>query len=437
MFFNNSKNCQEILKSLDHIEKFINNEINAFDIPSNNCSGTNQQIMEKIIGISKLIQTKQQEDLTIYGEIMLCSEKLSDGFTEDRVTKITSNDKLNYIGKSINQMSEKLENNLTNIDETLTQYSQQNFTDKLNEEMFRGGKLKKLSQGINFLRGEITTNFQTTYRTSLVMQKESETLLENSSSLSNATMTQAASLEETAAAIEEITATISSNTKTATTMSSYGEEVKKSIQNGMNLTQKTLQAMNEINDSTSEVHEAINIIDQIAFQTNILSLNAAVEAATAGEAGKGFAVVAQEVRNLATRSAQAAKDIKDLVESASVKANEGKGIADKMTDGYNELNKNITNTIELIEQVVGASKEQENGISLINNSVSQIDTLTQQNANVAESVKMISKQMNKVANTNVEILNKVQFEGKDKLKIRESNYSQNYTGQERREDELY
>merc|ERR1711879_149714 len=103
--------------------------------------------------------------------------------------------------------------------------------------------------------------------------------------------------------------------------------------------------------------------------TNILSLNAAVEAATAGEAGKGFAVVAGEVRNLANRSADAAKEIKNLVESASIKANEGKGIADDMILGYENLSTKINSTTSLIEQVVQSSKEQELGISMINNTV--------------------------------------------------------------------
>ena len=106
-------------------------------------------------------------------------------------------------------------------------------------------------------------------------------------------------------------------------------------------------AMDEINKEVSSINEAIEVIDQIAFQTNILSLNAAVEAATAGEAGKGFAVVAQEVRNLASRSAEAAKEIKNIVEIATSKANEGKGIANSMKDGYTELNKKINETLAL------------------------------------------------------------------------------------------
>ena len=119
--------------------------------------------------------------------------------------------------------------------------------------------------------------------------------------------------------------------------------------------------MTEIDKEVNAINEAITVIDQIAFQTNILSLNAAVEAATAGEAGKGFAVVAQEVRNLASRSAEAANEIKTLVQNATTKANDGKSIANQMINGYTELNENISKTIELIKDVEMASKEQQQG----------------------------------------------------------------------------
>ncbi len=125
------------------------------------------------------------------------------------------------------------------------------------------------------------------------------------------------------------------------------------------------------------IYESIDAIDQIAFQTNILSLNAAVEAATAGEAGKGFAVVAGEVRNLATRSAEAAKVIKSLVEAASSTANEGKIIADNMIKGYDSLNASIDNTITLINDVAFSSTEQEKGIVQINDAVNSLDKATQ------------------------------------------------------------
>ncbi|NVJ52702.1 MAG: chemotaxis protein [Campylobacteraceae bacterium] len=429
MFFK-SNNTENIINALDQIEEFVKGNTNTIELEA---LKKDDVILKKIHSLANLIEHKQEEDLTIYGEIMICAEKLSDGFIDDRITKTTSNAKLNYIAKTFNKMSNKLEESLIEIDNVLEEYSKQNFLTSINEDLFRGGELKNLSVGVNYLKNEITKNLMSTYRTSLVMQKESKVLFENSTNLSQATSSQAASLEETSAAIEEITNRIVTTSQTAKEMSIYGKNVKNEIKEGMNLSSQTVQAMNEINNSTNAVHEAVEMIDQIAFQTNILSLNAAVEAATAGEAGKGFAVVAAEVRNLANRSAEAAKQIKDLVENATSKANEGKTIADKMIEGYGILNENINETTKLIQDVVEASIEQERGISQINSTVSDIDVLTQKNADIAENVKHISHSLSKIADKNVESTSHMQFEGKDKLKIRDSMSPKRYQGQERRE----
>ena len=170
--------------------------------------------------------------------------------------------------------------------------------------------------------------------------------------------------------------------------------------------------MEEINSQITSINEAISVIDQIAFQTNILSLNAAVEAATAGEAGKGFAVVAAEVRNLASRSAEAAREIKEIVESATSKANNGKVIANEMINGYTELNKDIMETIGLIKNFENASKEQLLGIEQINNAVSILDQKTQQNAQVTSQTKDIALSTDNIAKLIIKDVDEKQFIGK-------------------------
>ncbi|MGD9555097.1 MAG: methyl-accepting chemotaxis protein, partial [Arcobacteraceae bacterium] len=171
---------------------------------------------------------------------------------------------------------------------------------------------------------------------------------------------------------------------------------------GEALANKTNIAMDEINQKVSTINEAIEIIDQIAFQTNILSLNAAVEAATAGEVGKGFAVVAQEVRNLASRSAEAAKEIKNLVQNATVQTSLGKEIATQMKDEYLILNENITNTTEIIKKVTNDSQEQNINLANINAMIENINNETKNNAKIANDTNIVAKEANEIAQKIVE-----------------------------------
>ncbi len=196
----------------------------------------------------------------------------------------------------------------------------------------------------------------------------------------------------------EITSITRNNANNAAKMSELGGKVQTAVSTGMTLASQTSTSMDEINTEVTAINEAITVIDQIAFQTNILSLNAAVEAATAGEAGKGFAVVAQEVRNLASRSADAANEIKAIVEKAAAKANQGKKVSDDMIEGYEGLNQHFSETIQLIEDVSSASKEQMTGIEQINDAVTMLDRVTQENAHEANSVAQIASDVSKMAN---------------------------------------
>jgi methyl-accepting chemotaxis protein len=207
-------------------------------------------------------------------------------------------------------------------------------------------------------------------------------------------------------------------------MSKYSNSVTKSASTGEKLANKTTIAMDEINNQVNLITEAISVIDQIAFQTNILSLNAAVEAATAGEAGKGFAVVAAEVRNLASRSAEAAKEIKTIVENAKHKADEGKEIAGHMIDGYKELNESIQQTINLISDIEMSSKEQLSGIEQINDAVNSLDQQTQQNAMIASETHSAAGVTDEIAKLVLDDANKKEFKGKNEVKGKNVNTKQ-------------
>ena len=208
-------------------------------------------------------------------------------------------------------------------------------------------------------------------------------------------------------------------------MANFSNNVTKSASQGEKLASQTTIAMDEINVQVNLINDAISIIDQIAFQTNILSLNAAVEAATAGEAGRGFAVVAQEVRNLASRSAEAAKEIKTIVENATSKANQGKDIANHMINGYKELNENIQQTINLIQDIEMSSKEQLSGIEQINDAVNQLDQQTQQHAAIASQTHDVAVITDEIAKLVVSNANDKEFAGKNEVKAKSVNKKSN------------
>ncbi|AXK48112.1 chemotaxis protein [Aliarcobacter trophiarum LMG 25534] len=274
----------------------------------------------------------------------------------------------------------------------------------------------KVAVAMNELGDEICELLKQSLNVGLMLQNSSDELLENVEILNKSSNSAAASLEETAAALEEITSTVVSNANSVAQMSKYSNEVSNSAKKGQEMANHTTEAMDEINNQVNRINEAISVIDQIAFQTNILSLNAAVEAATAGEAGKGFAVVAQEVRNLASRSAEAAKEIKSLVEIATSKANEGKNISFEMIEGYTELLGNIEKQTQTINEIALASKEQEAGITQINDAVTGLDQQTQQNAEIAANTKEIASKAYEISLKVVEDANLNEFIGKDEIK---------------------
>ena len=335
-------------------------------------------------------------------------EKTSNGFFVYSVKSKASNPYVEDLKNKLNFMIAHTKETLDKINITLRQYSESKFDTKINDQGLYGD-LGSVANGIKLVGNNTSEILAMIMNTGDSLKENTKVLSGASANLSKSSNKQAASLEETAAALEQITANIKGNTEASSKMAMLAQNVTASAQNGLTLANETAKSMDEINTQVSSINEAIEVIDQIAFQTNILSLNAAVEAATAGEAGKGFAVVAAEVRNLASRSAEAAKEIKDIVEHASSKARAGKQISSKMIEGYDELNDNIKNTIEMIENVANASKEQERGIVQINDAVSALDKSTQENATVADRISNMSEQIAQMSNALVTAASRASF----------------------------
>jgi Methyl-accepting chemotaxis protein len=272
----------------------------------------------------------------------------------------------------------------------------------LRASMFKlAGGMLVLIVGIGYLVTRITGNVTSVIKNmiesltdcSSQIASASGQVSSSSQSLAEYSSEQASSLEETSASMEEMAAVTRQNADNAEEAAKLVDMCSVSAENGNSTVGEMNTAMDEINVGSKKIAEITKVIDGIAFQTNLLALNAAVEAARAGEHGKGFAVVAEEVRNLAQRSASAAKDTTELIEDCVIKADNGARLSGKCGDALQDIVKNVKKATDLTKEIMNASVEQSEGIGQVNNAIQQMDQITQQNAANAEETASASEEM--------------------------------------------
>ncbi|KAA9385962.1 methyl-accepting chemotaxis protein [Neorhizobium galegae] len=266
------------------------------------------------------------------------------------------------------------------------------------------GRLEQLRTDFNGSIVRLRDTLSHIRESTLSIQKSSADLSHSSTELSRRTETQAASLEETAAAVDEITATVRSSAERAREADLAVAVTKKSADSSGTVVSNAVAAMGRIEEASGKIELIIEVIDDIAFQTNLLALNAGIEAARAGEAGKGFAVVAQEVRELAQRSAGAAKEIKDLITQSSQEVSSGAGLVQQAGEVLAAISQQITGVSQHVEMIATASRDQSAALQDINNSVNRMDQMTQQNGAMVGETTEASRRLASEADALLELV---------------------------------
>ena len=369
---------------------------------------------EKDLKIENIIEKSNISEDDFINDLKSFSSRISSGmFNNTSINCNSKNNNFEIIKNNLNTTTNDLAKIFKEITHLFDKYQKNDFTVQI--ESKQNEELKILIDEVNKVNTKISKMLLSSLKSGHRFKQNADNLKNNMDVLNSNIMNQSNILKETINSVEQITQNVKNNSLDVDKMLNYSNELFVSVKNGFESAKNSAILMDNINEKTKSIEEAIRIIDQIAFQTNILSLNAAVEAATAGEAGKGFAVVAQEVRNLANKSAEAAKQIKTLVESATQEANNGKNASTEMIKEYDVLNGNIQKTKETIQNISLSLKEQEKGIEQVNYAIFDLDRVTQQNALKANETNEIANQNDEMATTMVVETNKTNFFGRDEF----------------------
>lgn len=271
----------------------------------------------------------------------------------------------------------------------------------------------QLMTALGTMNGNLRKLVSQVHRGSIAIETAASEIAAGNLDLSTRTEQQASSLEETASAMEELTSTVKQNADNAKQANQLASSASTVAEQGGDIVREVVTTMSSIEESSKKIVDIISVIDGIAFQTNILALNAAVEAARAGEQGRGFAVVASEVRNLAQRSAGAAKEIKDLINDSVAKVGEGSNLVNKAGNTMSEVVSSIKHVTDIVAEITEASEEQSTGIEQVNKAVAQMDEMMQQNAALVEQASAATQSLKQQVNGLVKVVGQFKIDQAD------------------------
>jgi len=392
-------NISKLDKGMGEFFDYILRKTDSVNKIEINDNGEFQKISKDINNHIELIKIGLKKDQATVSEIGQITDKLETGDFSQLVKSEPDNPQIKDLKSNINKFLVSMQGTLQTILNTLDNYQENHFDSRVNIPMV--GELKILVDGVNSLGEALEKSsekiVQSLTSKSQQLQKSSKDLQDSVGELTTFMDKSNQNNLLVTKQIDDISKTISDTVEKTNLMSEAASTSTELAKIGGQLADDTLGAMSDISSSTEAIEDAIGIIDSISFQTNILSLNAAVEAATAGEAGKGFAVVAQEVRNLASKSAEAAKEIKELVEQTHHKTKEGISISQNMKENFSKVYSQIAGTSTMVESVAkNANKEMEKSKD-IQELIEHLRKMSESNKKVMDNTTKITNELNSIA----------------------------------------
>jgi PAS domain S-box-containing protein len=359
-----------------------------------------------LMGIGRDITLRVTEARTFDGAVRESREVIQAilaGEGDRRIAMHGKTGNLQLLAQSINELIDSLSTTVAETMQLVRRAVEGDLTSRMNVND-KLGDFKALAVSANSMIQSMMEVVTALAKTSHEVQLGAEEISRGSLDLSRRTEERASSLEETASSMEQMTSTVKNNADNAAHARQLAEAAREQAERGGRVVSSAVAAMGEINASGKKIADITGVIDEIAFQTNLLALNAAVEAARAGEQGRGFAVVASEVRNLASRSAGAAKEIKALIQDSVGKVNEGTRLVDESGNVLGEIVLQAKKVTDVMTEIANSSREQASGIEQVNNAVTAMDAMKQEDAALVEEVAAAAQALNEQATSLMKLI---------------------------------